>query len=80
MREFIPLSTPIFMVGATYPTDAPGYMDDLAKFIEERSAEGEGMKLQKKEKRSWSGEIVVLTLEELLPLSFGPEQLEQAAA
>lgn len=79
MREFLPLSTPILMVSATYPMaeqQAPSYLSDLEKHIESRDAEG-GLGGTKKEvaARSWSKEITVLTLEELLPMSFGPDQM-----
>jgi cytidine deaminase len=80
MREFLPLSTPILMVSATYPMsgdDVPKYIDDLSTHIAQRAAEGEGLGGTKREVegRSWSKEVTVLTLEELLPMSFGPEQL-----
>jgi cytidine deaminase len=80
MREFLPLSTPILMVAAGYgrsEENTPTYVRDLADFMAQRAAEGEGFGGTKKEveSRSWSEEVTVLSLEELLPMSFGPEQL-----
>lgn len=68
------------MVSATYPmteSATPNYIDDLAGHIQARSGEADGLGLRKQEEKSWSREVTVLTLEELLPMSFGPEQLEQ---
>jgi cytidine deaminase len=82
MREFLPLSTPILMVAASYPLSddsVPSYVADLSKHIESRTAEGEGLGGSKKEVAglTWSKEVTVLSLEELLPMSFGPEQLAE---
>lgn len=82
MREFLPLSTPILMVAASYPLSddsVPSYVADLGQHIDSRTAEGEGLGGSKKEVAgfTWSKEVTVLSLEELLPMSFGPEQLAE---
>lgn len=80
MREFLPLQTPILMVSATYPLSedsVPSYIEELAAFMAERAGAGEGLGGSKKEvqSHSWKDEVTVLTLEELLPMSFGPDEL-----
>jgi len=60
LREFLPLSAPVYMVASSYPspsTSPPAWL----------STEGFG--------EGGKGIVEVRTLEELLPLSFGPEQL-----
>lgn len=59
LREFLPLSAPIYMVGSSYPHASA---EEGAELIREGQKE----------------KVVVMTLQELLPMSFGPEQLDQA--
>lgn len=65
LREFCPLSTPVYMVASTYPSLAPA--DGPAPAF---LAPGEPWPRTTDEKV-----VVVLTLEELLPMSFGPDNL-----
>ncbi|EIW72656.1 hypothetical protein TREMEDRAFT_36845 [Tremella mesenterica DSM 1558] len=61
LREFLPLSAPIYMISSTYPYNSPTLPSYLGKDnVEERQM------------------IVKMTLEELLPMSFGPDQLPQS--
>ncbi|WOO78430.1 Cytidine deaminase [Vanrija pseudolonga] len=65
LREFCPLSTPVYMVASTYPALAPA--DGPAPAF---LAPGEPWPRTTDEKV-----VVVLTLEQLLPMSFGPDNL-----
>lgn len=85
MREFLPLSTPILMVGGNYDMKAaqgPAWLGQLAESLNGAAAQqgktaGEGGKPLVSVPEEGQGLVVVRTLEELLPLSFGPEHLQK---
>jgi cytidine deaminase len=59
IREFLPQSTPVYMVAAGYPREAasaPAYL---------HTRHGD----------EWDGMVKMMTMEELLPMSFGPDEL-----
>ncbi|KAL7423828.1 hypothetical protein Q5752_001412 [Cryptotrichosporon argae] len=63
LREFLPLSARVFMVGATYPRASaapPAFLADEHAHADE-----------------YAQHVKVMTLDALLPMSFGPEQLER---
>jgi cytidine deaminase len=59
LREFLPLATPVYMVASGYPWR---WVDPPA-YLAERSGE------------EWDGMVKVMTMEQLLPMSFGPDEL-----
>jgi cytidine deaminase len=59
IREFLPLATPVYMVAAGYPREA----DSAPAYLHTRQG-GE-----------WDGMVKMMTMEELLPMSFGPDEL-----
>jgi hypothetical protein len=84
MREFLPLSTPILMVGGSYDMKAaqgPAWLAQLAESLNAASQGGKACGESGAPLVSVPEEarqvIVVRTLEELLPLSFGPEHLNK---
>ncbi len=62
LREFLPLNTPIYMVSSTYPRET----EETPKFLHDAAGpKGKAM-----------GEFITeMSLKELLPMSFGPEEL-----
>ena len=84
MREFLPLSTPILMVGGKYDMKAaqgPAWLAELAKGLNTASQQGKAAGENGSPLVSVPEDarevVVVRTLEELLPLSFGPEHLKK---
>ncbi|ORX34299.1 cytidine deaminase-like protein [Kockovaella imperatae] len=78
LREFLPLNTPIFMLSSTYldSHSAKGSAPKaLAECLEDYM---QGLSLREREakvNKEYGRLIRVMSLEELLPLSFGPEHL-----
>lgn len=84
MREFLPLSTPILMVGGSYDMKAstgPSWLSQLAESLNTAADSGKAAGVSGSPLVSVPEEakdqVVVRTLEELLPLSFGPEHLKK---
>lgn len=73
IREFFPLSTPIIMLASTYPRDSASPPPALLSAL---SAHGLTAAEAGSDTDKWSGLVKIMTLEELLPMSFGPEQLD----
>jgi cytidine deaminase len=63
MREFLNPQTPVFMVGSSYPTSSSTTPQFVTSYFEGKGAEREK-------------EMVVMSMDELLPMSFGPEHLD----
>lgn len=80
MREFLSLSIPVFMAAAWYPVSddtPPAFIEDLAQHVRDRSRDrkSDGGVVLGLEGSSWSEVVTVLSMGELLPMSFGPDQL-----
>ena len=72
LREFLPLSAPIIMLSSTYPVDSTTPPSALISALSVHGYHN-GPKNNK-----FDDLIKIMTLEELLPMSFGPEQLDMA--
>ena len=82
IREFFPLNAPIIMLSSEYPKHDAGVPEVLQQALlaygllegSERPQEG----TTGQDTAEWTKYIKIMTLEELLPMSFGPDQLSQA--
>ena len=73
IREFFPLDAPVIMVGSKYTSaenSAELVSAALGKYGLLAGGQGEAGSGQ-----GWESVIKIMTLEELLPMSFGPEHL-----
>jgi cytidine deaminase len=82
IREFFPLNAPIIMLSSEYPreeADVPEVLRQalLAHDLVQGSESSPELK-QEQDAAEWTKYIKIMTLEELLPMSFGPDQLSQA--
>lgn len=79
IREFFPLNAPVVMLSSEYPkadADAPEVLSEALKHY--GLVEGSEASSDSAGEAEWTKYIKIMTLEELLPMSFGPEQLEAA--
>ncbi|WWC99646.1 cytidine deaminase [Kwoniella sp. B9012] len=60
LREFLSPSVPIYIISSEYPSELPSWLDNL-----DQDQEGDEAKKY----------VVKMTMEELLPSSFGPDNL-----
>lgn len=74
LREFLPLSAPIIMLSSTYKHDSTTPPPSLADALSDKGLLED--KSVSPKNSDWEKEVKIMTLEELLPMSFGPEHLD----
>lgn len=82
LREFFPLNAPIIMLSSEYPKEDVDVPDVLRQALLTHDlvegAAGSTASRTEQDGAEWTQFIKIMTLEELLPMSFGPDQLSQA--
>ena len=83
IREFFPLNAPVIMVGSKYDSKADSPLSVLPAALASRGLLNESLATdatgetgENGQGEGWEAVIKIMTLEELLPMSFGPEHLD----